>query len=96
MQKKNTEDFLKSQENLTRTEIITEEKSTTAKVSDISSAVVNGNTCYYIMLEGEDKIFIADIGLNDALPFINKGDKLSITYTDNDGSVVAVKVETVK
>jgi len=76
--------------------IITEEKSTTAKVSDISSAVVNGNTCYYIMLEGEDKIFIADIGLNDALPFINKGDKLAITYTDNDGSVVAVKVETVK
>ncbi len=76
--------------------IITEEKSTTAKVSDISSAVVNGNTCYYIMLEGEDKIFIADICLNDALPFINKGDKLAITYTDNDGSVVAVKVETVK
>ena len=76
--------------------MITKEETKTAFVSDISSAVVNGNTCYYIMLEGEDKIFIADIGLNDALPFINKGDKLSITYTDNDGSVVAVKVETVK
>ncbi len=76
--------------------IITEEKSTTAKVSDISSAVVNGNTCYYIMLEDEDKIFIADIGLNDALPFINKSDTLTITYTDNGSSVLAVKVETVK
>ncbi len=60
---------------------VSDEQTVTAKVSKISSAVVGGNTAYYIMLEGSDKVFIADVSLNDRLPFTAVGDMLKITYS---------------
>ncbi len=64
-----------------------------AKVTAISSAVVNGNTAYYIKLDGIDKIFIADVGLNDKLPFVKVDDQLKITYYEQDDSITVVSVE---
>lgn len=62
----------------------------TAKIEQISSAVVNGNTCYYILLEGNDKIFITDVTKNDLLPFSKPGDTVKITYSEADGSVKSI------
>lgn len=63
-------------------------------VTAISSAVVDGNTCYYIKLEASDKIFIADISLWDELPFVQVGDAIEISYTENDGEITVLTVET--
>lgn len=63
-------------------------------VTAISSAVVDGNTCYYIKLEASDKIFIADISLWDELPFVQVGDAIKISYTENDGEITVLTVET--
>ena len=68
-------------------------KEITASVTDISSAVVNGNTAYYIKLQGSDKIFIASVGLNDKLPFIKVGDQLKITYYEQANSITVITVE---
>ncbi len=54
-------------------------------VSDVQSAVVNGNTHYYFRLENQDKIYIAPISLNSALPMLKVGDKVSIEFIE-DGS----------
>ncbi len=68
-------------------------KSVTANISAISSAVVEGNTCYYIRLEGVDGVFIAGVTLNDNLPFAAVGDSLTVEYFESaDGiSVTAIK-----
>ena len=48
-------------------------------VSAISSAVIDGNTNYYIMLEGNDKIFVVPASMNDKLPFLTVGGRIAIT-----------------
>ncbi len=74
-------------------EVPAEEKTVTAKVLQISSAVVDGNTKYYIKLEGIEQIFVADIKMNDALPFTAIGDELTVVYTQTDDSVKVVSVK---
>ncbi len=69
--------------------ISTEQTEVTAKISAISSAVVNGNTCYYIMLEGKEDVFVAEVSLNDKLPFVKVGDTIKISYL-NQNEVVSV------
>ncbi len=58
----------------------------------ISSAVVDGNTCYFIKLEASDKIFIADISLWNELPFVKVGDAISISYTEDDSDITVLTV----
>ena len=41
------------------------------QVSEISQAVVSGDTIYYFMINGE--VFKANINLHDDLPFVNEG-----------------------
>lgn len=67
--------------------------SVTGKIAAISSAVVEGNTCYYIKLENSNTVYIANVSLNDNLPFVKIGDELQITVDslDNKTTVTAVK-----
>ena len=51
----------------------------TGIVSAISSAVIDGNTNYYIMLEGNEKIFVVPASMNNKLPFLKVGDRIAIT-----------------
>lgn len=62
-------------------------------VTKISSAVINGNTAYYIMLDSDQKVFIADVSLNDMLPFTAVGDTLTITYTQDGETTAVTKVD---
>ena len=41
------------------------------QVSEISQAVVSGDTIYYFMINGE--VYKANINLHDDLPFVNEG-----------------------
>ncbi len=68
----------------------------TGTVTDITSAVVEGNTCYYIRLENNDSIYIANVSLNDALPFVKAGDKLTLTLDISSGKIVVTAVELIK
>lgn len=52
----------------------------TGKINTIRSVVVNGNTTYYISLKGHKKQYITAISLNDQLPTLKSGDKVTITY----------------
>lgn len=63
-----------------------EAKSFTAKVTDVKTAVVEGNTHYYLTLEGVDKIFIAPISLSDELPLLKAQDTVTVTYLDDQST----------
>ncbi len=60
-------------------------------VSDIASAVVDGNTQYYIKLNTNVQIYVVPAKLSNDLPFLKKGDKIELTY-NSDGTVVSFKL----
>ena len=62
----------------------------TIKVEGISSAVVKGNSVYYIKAEN-GVIYTAEIGINSNLPFVNVGDELNVTVNIDDNSITAIK-----
>lgn len=68
-------------------------KTITANISAISSAVVDGNTAYYIMLEGSDNVYIANISQSNKLPFAAVGSSITINYYDLGNSVNVVSIE---
>lgn len=57
------------------------------KITNISSAVVNGNTYYYFKIEGKEEIYIASIVSNKGLPLLKVGDKVSFEYDEQSTSV---------
>lgn len=68
-------------------------KTITANISAISSAVVDGNTAYFIMLEGSEDVYIANISLSNKLPFASVGSTITINYYDLGSSVSVVSIE---
>ncbi len=58
-------------------------------VINIESAVVDGNTVYYIMLDNY-KVYTASISVSDSLPFIASGDSLSIKAADKSVTELTV------
>ena len=62
-------------------------KSSAGKVIRISSVVERGGTYYYLLIEGEDKIFKAHYTVSEYLPITRKGNIIEITYIDKkDGT----------
>ena len=60
------------------------------KVANLSSAVINGNTYYYVILEENENIYQLSASLSNKLPFLKVGD--SIEITEISGEYRAVKV----
>ena len=48
-------------------------------VKNISSAVIDGNTNYYIILDSGDTIHTLPASLSKKLPFLKVGDRIAIT-----------------
>ncbi|MCD7892893.1 MAG: CvpA family protein [Erysipelotrichaceae bacterium] len=72
-----------------------ETASLTGTISTIQQVVVDGTSYYYFKLEDHDDIFIAAITLNDNLPFIQSGDRVSLDYSDsgtNSQNVLTLEV----
>ena len=60
-------------------------KKISGKISTIISAVVEGNSHFYVSIEGEDTIF--DFKLPSMLSIVtcSKGDEITFEYIDADG-----------
>ncbi len=59
-------------------------KELTGVITDIRSQIENGNTCYYIAIEGFDTYLRLSASANPAVIFLDTGDEISVTYTDAD------------
>lgn len=64
------------------TEQPAEAKEIKGTIEDIENAVVSGNTCYYFTLKGSNKIYTAFITVSEQLPFLEDGDRVTLTYTE--------------
>ena len=61
-------------------------------ISDIRSAVVDGNTIYYISLKGTEGYFAVSAASCPQAPLLDEGDKVSIEYAAfSSGTTVSAK-----
>ena len=65
----------------------------TATVEKVSSAVVDGNTCYYVLFSDNQKVFTLPVTLSDKLPFISAGDSITVTYKESENEITVTAVE---
>lgn len=70
-------------ENVTETKPL-ETTKTSGVIEKISSAVVGGNTVYYIKLENNDTVYTVPITISDLLPFAAKGQSVEFTLSGDD------------
>lgn len=62
-------------------------------ITEINTAVKEGNSTYYFKLEGHDTIFIGDISMSDRLPLAKVGDVVTIEFVDSkDASEVITSI----
>ena len=62
-------------------------------IESIASAVVSGNTNYYLKLAESDKVYTIPITLSDRLPFAKAGDNVELTVTKNGDNVNVSAIE---
>lgn len=66
----------------------------TGKIADIRSAVVDGNTRYFLQLEGENWYYTVNVADAEICAILNVGDRVSISAYDSEGELrSAVSVE---
>lgn len=61
-------------------------------IKDINTAVISGNTYYYI-LDTDNNKYRVSISVNDIIPFLNEEDKINITYEDVKEVKEIIKLE---
>ena len=62
-------------------------------IENIATAVVSGNTNYYIKLQNDEKIYIAPITISDKLPLAKSGDSVEMTVSANEDKTAVSKIE---
>ena len=58
-------------------------------VADIRTAVLEGNSWYYIRLEGNDAYFVISAADSQLAVILSPGDRVSITYLPGEGSILS-------
>ncbi|MBQ7116302.1 MAG: CvpA family protein [Clostridia bacterium] len=66
-------------------------ESVTGVITDIRSAVVNGNSIYYIALDGNKTYYSISASDDDSVVILNTGDKVKISYKSADGNIITAK-----
>ena len=62
----------------------------TGKITDIQSVVIEGNTYFYILLEGQANVFTANISKSERLPFLKIGDEIKAKYVEVNKTVKSI------
>lgn len=60
-------------------------------ITDIRSAVVNGNSIYYIALDGNKTYYSLSASDDDSVVILNTGDKVKISYKSAEGNIISAK-----
>lgn len=61
-------------------------------IKSIKSSVINGTTYYYI-IDSNNQKYKASIELSDNLPFVNVGDKLKVSYLQEEDIINITKID---
>lgn len=63
-------------------------KEHTGAITSIKSAVINGNTHYYIMIDGLDKVFLINVSENNKAPLYETGLTVTVKYEETENVLV--------
>lgn len=63
-------------------------KDISGKIETIATAVKDGTSYYYIVLEGGSKVYVAPLTVCDRLPLMKAGDDIVVSVVTDDGDVV--------
>ncbi len=66
-------------------------KTVSGAITDIRQAVVNGNTTYYIAIDGGKTYYSITAAEDESVVILNVGDKVDITYKTSDSNIVSAK-----
>lgn len=66
-------------------------KTITGEIRDIRTAVVNGNSIYYVKVKGSNAYYSISASDDDSVVILNKGDTVKITYKAAAGDIVSAK-----
>lgn len=72
-----------------------QETTVSGVVAQVSSAVVDGNTKYYVMLQGDSTVYVLPVEMSSLLPFVKAGDTLSMVFAGEEESAQLRSVEVV-
>jgi hypothetical protein len=64
------------------------EKTITGPVKQVVSAIVDGNTQFYMTLEGDSRLFVIALGLSPETVLTQPGDVVTISYTDSSSKTI--------
>ena len=64
-------------------------------VAQVSSAAVDGNTKYYVMLQGDSTVYVLPVEMSSLLPFVKEGDTLSMVFAGEEEAAQLRSVEVV-
>lgn len=59
-------------------------------VTALASAVVDGNTQYYVKMDGVDGIVVLPASISNELPFLKVGDTLTVSYTNGKPTNITI------
>lgn len=68
--------------------VVESHTSTIGTIAEIRSAVISGNTVYYIKLEGNNTYFSISASKDETVVILNKGDNVTITYS-GEGAIIS-------
>lgn len=65
--------------------------SITGVVTRIGSNIENGNTYYYLILDGDEtKLYLASYMISEELPITREGDKVEVSYVDESNGTINI------
>jgi len=81
-----------------QTEVMpSDQKETSGTIAEIRTAVMDGNSYYFLRLEGADTFYALSAAKNSLAVILNVGDQVSITYSaGSEGSILAGSSVTVE
>lgn len=65
-------------------------KTVQGKITSINTAIKEGNSNYYITIEGSEKLFVAPISISNELPISKVGDEVSVGYLDMEDATIII------
>ena len=60
-------------------------------ITDIRTAVINGNSVYFIELDGSGIYYSIKASQQEKVVILNKGDVITVSYADTEGEIISAK-----
>jgi hypothetical protein len=65
-------------------------KTLTLTVASVRSAIVDGNTTYYITFDEDTRLFVVPLSVSLEVIFATEGDSIQLSFFETDGNVIIV------